>query len=352
MTPVAVRIFHAEPIEAGPLTRLLVDARRELADRHAAAFHRVGAGDVRIVSGPTDDTSFGERLRSELPATGGLVVLGSGAVPLARDSDLHHFVEVAAADGRRALANNRYSADVVAVSDSASLQRLPDLPSDNALPRWLEEAAAIEVSDLASTYRLQVDYDSPLDLVLTGAAAEGPFAAAREQLDRITAVAADARAEVLIAGRTSSSTLRWAERRVPARTRVLIEERGLRASTELALADAGSQRPARSLLGHLLDADGPGALGAIVADVADAALIDTRVLLAHRLGADERAWPPPEDRYASDLLLPDRIGDRWLRTLTDAAQDAAVPIALGGHTLVGPGLRLALRPRRHPRPRR
>ena len=31
-----------------------------------------------------------------------------------------------------------------------------------------------------------------------------------------------------------------------------------------------------------------------------------RVLLAHRLGPDETAWPAPEDRFASDLLLPDR----------------------------------------------
>jgi hypothetical protein len=199
------------------------------------------------------------------------------------------------------------------------------------------------VSDRSTTYRLQVDYDSPLDLILAGGHDDDALTPAREALRAVAAVAANPRAELFIAGRTSTTTLRWAERRLPARTRALVEERGLRASTDLAVADAPQQRPPRSLLGHLLDADGAGALGAVVADLADAALIDTRVLLAHRLGPDERAWPPPEDRFASDLLLPDRIGDRWLRTLTDAAQDAAVPIALGGHTLVGPGLRLALR---------
>jgi hypothetical protein len=66
------------------------------------------------------------------------------------------------------------------------------------------------------------------------------------------------------------------------------------------------------------------------------------VLLAHRLGASERAWPSTEDRFASDLLLPDRVRDPWLRALTQAAVDAPVPILLGGHSLVGPGLRLAL----------
>jgi hypothetical protein len=67
------------------------------------------------------------------------------------------------------------------------------------------------------------------------------------------------------------------------------------------------------------------------------------VLLAHRLGADERRWPVAEGRYASDLLLHERVADPWLRALTRSALEAPVPIALGGHTLVGPGIRLALR---------
>ncbi|MBP1705329.1 MAG: hypothetical protein H6Q36_1068 [Chloroflexi bacterium] len=72
-------------------------------------------------------------------------------------------------------------------------------------------------------------------------------------------------------------------------------------------------------------------------------MVDTRVLLAHRLGADERRWPPDEDRFASDLLLPDRVGHPWLRALTAAALEAPIPVLLGGHTLVGPALRLLAR---------
>jgi hypothetical protein len=92
----------------------------------------------------------------------------------------------------------------------------------------------------------------------------------------------------------------------------------------------------------LLDDRGPGALGTILAELGDAAVVDSRVLLAHRLGADESAWPAPEDRFASDLLLPDRIGDPWLRAVTESARDATISVLLGGHTLVGPGLRLAI----------
>jgi hypothetical protein len=89
----------------------------------------------------------------------------------------------------------------------------------------------------------------------------------------------------------------------------------------------------------LLDDHGPDALGRIAGELCDGALIDTRVLLAHCLGVDERAWPTPADRMASDLLRPDEIVDPWLRELTAAAAGASVPILLGGHSLVGPGVR-------------
>ena len=53
-------------------------------------------------------------------------------------------------------------------------------------------------------------------------------------------------------------------------------------------------------------------------------------------------------RLASDLLLPDRIRDRWLRELTEAAAAAQIPVLLGGHSLVGTGIRLVLAPTRLP----
>jgi hypothetical protein len=96
------------------------------------------------------------------------------------------------------------------------------------------------------------------------------------------------------------------------------------------------------VLGAALDCEGASRLGSILAELGDAALVDSRVLLAHRIGADEAPWPVPADRFASDLLLHERIADGWLRDLTAAAADAPIPIVLGGHSLVGPGLRLAL----------
>ena len=64
------------------------------------------------------------------------------------------------------------------------------------------------------------------------------------------------------------------------------------------------------------------------------------MLLAHRLGLNEAAWPSPEDRFGSDLLQADSIVDPWLAELTAAAAAAPIPVLLGGHSLVGPGIRL------------
>ena len=378
MPPVAVRILHAEPgPQARPLERALIQARAELAERHRIGFLAAGATDVRVVAGPPDGLSFGERLRglaAEALGTGagGLVVLGSGSLPLATAGDRRAFVAAAGGLVPAALANNVYSADIVALSGATLLRELrdlPDLPADNALPRWLAEVAGVPVSGL-QRWRLGIDLDSPLDLLLAGRAVDAirrrmaglDIEAVVVRLGRVRAILADRRAELVLAGRTSAGTLRALECGAACRVRALVEERGLRASSTLALgvadrgpggdiADPGSvaarngeivavRRPPRSTLGLLVDRDGPEALGGLLAELGDGAVVDTRVLMAHRFGSDEAAWPPAEDRFAADLLLPDRIADPWLRSLVTGLRDAPIPVLAGGHTLVGPGIRL------------
>ncbi len=329
---------------AGPLGRWLADERARIARRHVDGFLAAGATDVAIVTGPPDATSFGERLRTlvraERPA--GLVVLGSGAIPLATARDLHDLVATAGSEARVALANNRYSADVVAIAGAwPALGDVPDLPSDNALPRWLASVGDYDVSDLRRRWQLAVDIDGPLDLVLIGDVADAPvdLRSVRPVMTAVRDVAMDPAAELLVAGRTSSESLAWLERSTASRTRALIEERGLRTG------GAGQRQPA-SVLGALIDAEGPASFGTLLARLGDAAIVDTRVLMAHRFGRDESAWPAAEDRFASDLLLADEVEDPWLRALTASAAAAPIPVMLGGHTLVGPGLRLALGRRR------
>ena len=355
-------IFHAAaPEGAGPLVGALAEIRLEVGERQRAAFLAAGADSAMIVAGPPDGLSFGERLSAAVRArgtaggaAGGVIVLGSGSIPLARAADLRRFVEVAAGPGGHALANNRFSADVVAISRAADLVALPPLPADNALPRWLEECAGVAVADLRTRWRLGVDIDTPLDAMVLGGATRPGVAAGTlvgeqpgpligERLSALAEILTNRRAELLVAGRVSTATLRWLERGVACRVRALVEERGLKAASRLAQSGATtSARPPHSILGELLDRDGPEALAEIVARLGDAAVIDTRVLLAHRHGFAESDWPAAEDRFASDLLAPATIGDSWLRALTESAatSPAGHPIILGGHTMVNSGLQL------------
>jgi len=356
MPPVTVLVLApALAADAGPLVRRLDAALTVLADRHRLGFLAAGAAHVIVRREPPDDTPFGARLRrlvGELQPAG-LVVLGAGALPLATAADRRAFVAAAAAERPGALANQRHSADAVAIACAGDVLRdLPDLTSDNALPRWLADVAGVPVRDLAGRRRLAVDVDSPLDLLLLEDARGAPplplpldaeAGPVRARLGALRGVARDPSAEILVAGRTSAADLRWLERETRSRTRVLIEERGLRTASAGVMLGRPNRRAPRSVLGDLLDRDGPESLGRHAAALGDGALLDSRVLLAHRLGADERGWPPAEDRFASDLLLADRIGDPWLRSLTASAADAPIPVLLGGHGLVGPGARLALR---------
>jgi hypothetical protein len=344
VTRVATVILHpgAGP-HAGPLATAFAAIRRANAERQAAGFGRTGAT-AEIAGDLLPGETFGGRVRSiaSMVDADGLVLLGSGSIPLARPLDRRAFVMVAGGPAGHALANNRYSADVVAVAGTDALRGVPPMAADNGLPRWLA-GAGIDVADLRRRWRLQVDLDSPLDALFTSpgptvrllTAAGVPLAELRAARAGLLAVARDPRRELLVAGRTSAAGLAWLERSTASRTRALIEERGFRTRRP-------DQRAVRSTLGLVLDRDGPDAIGARLAELADGAMVDTRVLLAHRFGADETGWPAAEDRFASDLLLADRIDDPWLRALTASAITAPIPILLGGHSLVGPGLRLLL----------
>ena len=341
MNRVVAIILHAVPAPgAGPLEKAFAAVRLANAKRHAKAFDAAGAT-ARTIEVQPGGAPFGTRLRrlAALDAGAGFIVFGSGSVPLAGVADRRAFMAAAEGAGH-VLTNNRYSGDIVAIPAKVKLADLPELAADNGLPRWLEERGH-QVRDLRAKWRLQVDLDSPLDAFVIGTApADDPnLERVRAALARVRTVTADGGAELVLAGRTSAATITWLEATTASRTRALIEERGFRTAPP-------GQRPARSILGLALDKAGPEALGSILAELGEAAVVDTRVLLAHRLGRDEAGWPSAEDRFASDLLLHERISDPWLGALTRSAVEAPVPVLLGGHTLVGPGLRLLLAARR------
>jgi hypothetical protein len=137
----------------------------------------------------------------------------------------------------------------------------------------------------------------------------------------------DRDATILVAGRVSSATWHYVERETACSTRVLSEERGMRASGRQARGEV------RSLLGYHLDAVGLERFFDELATMGQAIFVDSRVLFAHR-----GLWPSAADRFHSDLRQPEEIGDPFVQALTKAAMDAAVPVIMGGHSLVAGGM--------------
>jgi hypothetical protein len=148
-----------------------------------------------------------------------------------------------------------------------------------------------------------------------------------EAVERAAGVMATRRAQVLFAGRLSALTWRRLELNLPSQTRVISEERGMRASGREARGDA------RSVLGLYADMAGTEGLVWALEQICGAAFLDTRLLFAHRKLSPSRA-----DRFASDALLPGSVTDPWVRDLTQALASAAIPVVPGGHSLMSGGV--------------
>ncbi|MGA2286610.1 MAG: hypothetical protein ABSG55_10125, partial [Dehalococcoidia bacterium] len=133
-------------------------------------------------------------------------------------------------------------------------------------------------------------------------------------------------AQILVAGRVGSQVWQYLEKETACKVRLVSEERGLR-------AEGREDGKARSLLGFHLQQVGSERFFAELAEMADGAFIDTRVLLAHLSKRPSRA-----DRFLSDLGRYEEIDDPFLREFTESAVKARIPILLGGHSLVAGGL--------------
>jgi hypothetical protein len=276
-----------------------------------------------------------------------LVYIGGGAMPLGSESDLRDLALAVSGTGECVVANNLYSADMVAFYPASALDRIALPTTDNDLAWLLHFKAGLPFSPIPRTLPTQLDLDTPTDLATLWWAAGvpplktalGPHLTAELErvptemphlaanVERAYKVMATRRAEVMVAGRVSSWVWRRLETNLPCQTRIVSEERGMRASGREERGEV------RSLLGLYADIAGiPGLIKAIE-QTSNAAFLDTRVLFAHR-----NLHPSTQDRFASDALLPGQIEDPWIRELTEAVLASSVPIVVGGHSLVSGGV--------------
>jgi hypothetical protein len=279
--------------------------------------------------------------------------VGGGALALLDDESLDALLSPIPGE---VVANNRFSADafVVAGELDRALAALEACGTDNAAPRRLKDAG-FGWRDLGATSWSRFDVDTTLDLALLRLATRlagtrpleesvraylemarlpGGGALAVPHLERLGEVIRNRNAELVVAGRVPATTAQVLETDAACRVRSLVEERGMRSAR-----DPGS-RP-RSILAALMGRSSPADVVEELTRLGDAVVLDTRVLMAALAGsADASAWPPEEERFASDFGDHPRVATPWLRELTATAADAPVPFLFGGHALVSDGLRI------------
>ncbi len=269
-----------------------------------------------------------------------VIYLGGGSIPLLTREHLAGLLALLDGAGESPLVvtNNLHSADWFGLNRAELMVgTIAGADRDNAVP-WLLREAGFVVKDRVFPPQLDLDIDTPTDLALASLhGGVGPEMRkviqderdllGRVPTDRIAKVLGAYGSQIALFGRVPPGAWDALSRATSVWIRVYSEERGMVASGRVARGEV------ISLPGVLMDEIGPSGFFELLAGMVDAAIIDSRVLMAHR-----RIWPVPGDRFASDLLMPDWVSEPWLRRFTDAAAEASIPVLLGGHNVVSVGL--------------
>ncbi len=260
--------------------------------------------------------------------------LGGGSMPLAPESLFGEVAQRLSESSDTVIANNLYSGDMTAFTPAAALEciALPEI--DNPLPRLLRDQGGLTAVALDKSIETLMDVDTPTDLAVLSLYPRSPESIKqavtatelqRGQLRRAIACFTDKDARVTVGGRVGSFVWSRLETDTACRCRVISEGRGMRAE--------GPCGAGRSVLGYLLDSSGVSGFFDRLAEMGDAAFIDTRVIFNH-FG---KAFPA-SDRFHSDMLEWKSVADPWLREFTQGAREATIPVVLGGHSLVSGGM--------------
>jgi hypothetical protein len=262
-----------------------------------------------------------------------LFYFGGGSTPLLTAGDLERLLDILASIDRGVVTNNQFASDWAGIVPAGILPAWADrLPKDNMIGWVLTAEAGLPVFAEPASAASRLDIDTPTDLLtLRLHPNTGPML--RNYLDRlpldtgrleqVLAVLARPASHVFIAGRIGPEPWQALNRVTRCWLRVISEERGMVSSGRQARGEV------YSLLAEHMDTVGLDRFFRQLSGQAQAALIDSRVLLAHH-----RRWPADNDRWASDLGLVDQIEDDWLRDFTSAALAAPIPVVLGGHGLL------------------
>lgn len=268
-----------------------------------------------------------------------IAYFGGASAPLMTTDRLQEVFDLALeAERPTAVVNNYHSSDWVVLNHAGSIISLAEkLQTDNSLGWVLDHEVGFEVKSLDPSAATRADIDTPTDLLLLYRHPQlgsglGSFLAqaprrALERIERMREVLNTPASALILIGRTSSHAWRTLERETQIWVRVFAEERGM-------VASGRSERgEVQSLVGDFIDSWGPEVFVTRLSELADGVLWDTRVWMAHR-----GKWPSNADRFAADLGWEDQVADSALRELTQAVNQAPIPILTGGYGAVSGGI--------------
>lgn len=262
-----------------------------------------------------------------------ILYFGGGSVPLLPDDTIQQVIARLTDAKRLVFTNNQFASDWAGITPVSALEPwLPRLVRDNGLGWVLGYEASLPVEALPPAAATRLDIDTPTDLLtlclhpetrphLRSCLQQLPLDT--RPLEKALHVLTTSDSRVFISGRIAPDVWQRLNKTTRIWLRVLSEERGMVSSGRQSAGQV------RSLLGEHIQAVGLSRFFTWLAQTADAAFLDTRVLLAH-FGLE----PTAEDRFASDLSQPDFIQNTWLRELTEMVAQSPIPIILGGHSLL------------------
>jgi hypothetical protein len=263
-----------------------------------------------------------------------LLYVGGGSGVFMEVDDLTLMIRTVLRSPGILLVNNFYSTDFAAFGKDLDLEPLRRCQKDNHIG-WIlgrEEGAGTRV--LPSNLKTRFDIDTPAELILLRACPPGGrhLSAIIEKLPldlsplrRVLEVLVCRDRRAIVMGRVSSEAALHLDRETACHLRFYIEERGMETRQ--------NRRRIWSLAGFCIESWGISRLLEALSTQTDAAIVDTRVLFGHLKLRLSR-----QDRFLSDLGLPERITNPVLRHFTEEVRECPIPFLLGGHTLVSGGL--------------
>ncbi len=346
-----VVILFLGGIGDSPVAEMVAGCHRAIAQDTIERAHLAGIFDgvILVTDGGQLDPSvvvepsgrpfhFGKRLKEiiekyniEAP-----FYIGGGSIPLLPSSELRALGERLSSTQDTVIANNPFSADLVAFTPGKAIEAIELPATDNPLAQLLVRQANLCEVSLPHTACYQFDVDTPTDLLIlklhpgigrhTRAYLE-ELALDTSRLEQAVRLFTDGDAQILVAGRVGSYVWSQLERETSCRVRMLSEERSLHAD------ERDRRGEVRTILGFYLEQVGADRFFETLAWLGDAAFIDTRVLFTH-FGLNLTL----ADRFYSDLGQYEKIDNPFARELTQKAMEAPIPIILGGHSLVSGGI--------------